>query len=125
MNEERDKFLTKLIGNCWHEFINGQSSHCKYCNRIIRMIDFKCYENFIDNNFSTWKGFGNLWEFCCGYEYEIEQKIGQDWWMDFLKQHQPFGYFMDLNFMDLIYPDRFADSIYKYLKERDNKLCKD
>lgn len=47
-NRERDKFLTKLMGECYHE--RSAYGFCQHCG----------VRNFITNHFSTWEGFGKL-----------------------------------------------------------------
>lgn len=97
MSVERDKFLTKAMGECWHDY--SYPNNCVKCNKQIQDL------YFID--FSTWSGFGKLWEWA--------QK--QEWW-------KPFVY--KVNSIDDVYhisnsiidPDRFADTIYSYLKEK-------
>lgn len=58
MNTERDKFLTKAMGECWHECDWGQTI-CKHCGRTNdpRYFDFD-QEN---RTFSTPDGFFKLW----------------------------------------------------------------
>jgi len=109
MNEERDKFLTKAIGECWHEPEDGYYDYsCVHCgiygrtpkSVIIKRIDF-----------STWEVFGKLWEWA----------IKQEWWTDFctmsLNEGEYFGgYRLPIVMQRLINPDRFADAVYKFLK---------
>ena len=107
MNEERDKFLTKAIGECWHEPEDGYYDYsCVHCgiygrtpkSVIIKRIDF-----------STWEVFGKLWEWA----------VKQEWWED---EFQKYSSFMDDSticvYEGLINPDRFADAVYKFLKRK-------
>lgn len=104
MNEDRDKFLTEQMGEFWHERLTGYDCSC----------GGKIYWNQCNNiGFSTWEGFGKLWEWA--------QK--QEWFENF----RVFNHYHDDedNYLEsrhdvaewLIDPDRFADTVYKYLKE--------
>jgi hypothetical protein len=67
------------------------------------------YEHSLRNpliDFSTWEGFGKLWEKC----------NEQDWWKEL-------EYYLDLNsgiFLNVMYisPDTFSNAVFKFLKER-------
>lgn len=83
MNTERDKFLTEAMGEYW---VN---------------ID---YHN--QNDFSTWEGFGKLWEWC----------KQQSWLGNFEYNYggiKCIGVFADY----MINPDKFADAVYNYLNK--------
>ena len=81
-NKERDKFLTESMGECWHEF---------------------------SNNFSTWEGFGKLWEWA----------VKQEWFSDFLKHAEKIMKMPITGWIEyFVQPDRFADALYKFLKEK-------
>ncbi len=59
-------------------------------------------------DFSSWQVFGRLWEYA----------TKQEWWLIFLTRYMrdiPLGKGW---LKDLINPDRFADAIYQFLKER-------
>lgn len=95
MNTERDKFLTKVMGECWHKselFIDDYHDQvdwrCAYCT----------ITNLNNNDFSTWAGFGKLLTWCKEQDDE----------------------FLCKNEMCLAYltPDRFATAVYNYLKEK-------
>lgn len=96
MIRERDKFLTKLMGECYHEICyNGC---CKYCGA----------HNFITNDFSSWEGFGKLLGFV----------KGQDYWLDLvetLEYNQ--GQLGFRTFVEQLEANRFADFVYWYMKE--------
>jgi hypothetical protein len=122
---ERDKYLTEAMGMCYHENRNvywDDDLHedsriiCKHCSKI----------NTNNSNFSTWEGFGKLWEFC----------QEQEWWEGFLIKNEyqhtrdvysphkeyPYREYQETVYEDmsgLINPDRFADAVYTYLKERE------
>ena len=57
--------------------------------------------------FSYWNDFGKLWEW----------SIKQDWWYEFsfYIQHAPY------KFLECIEPSKFADKVYKFLKEVKNE----
>lgn len=94
--EERDKFLTETMGLCWHEskqFIWG-SAVWKECTKC------KTKKKLKNNNFSTWEGFGKL------YEWLIWSKYGDEFLND---------YFLFPTHMN---PDNFANAVYEYLKDK-------
>jgi hypothetical protein len=106
----RDKYLTEAMGECWHTITNDNYC-CPLCGEL-----FNCPKGFDPEehiNFSTWEGFGKLWEFC--------QK--QEWWENF----RVFNHYQDENgeYMEsrydinesLVNPDRFADTVYRFLME--------
>lgn len=107
---ERDKFLTEAMGECWHgwrepkpKYIGDARWPCT-CGENHGDIDF-------NNDFSTWEGFGKLWEWV--------QK--QEWWILFVDDNQTDEHGLEtINgyLRRLINPDRFADAVYKFLKEK-------
>ncbi len=111
MNTERDKFLTEAMGDCWHE--------AKYLYQATPYDtpDYECRcgkrcseKSFKNNNFSTWEGFGKLWEWA--------QK--QEWWiyLGFIGNYTEQFTASEFTHKDcIINPDRFADAVYNYLKE--------
>lgn len=109
----RDKYLTKAMGECWHVLdccpekdSDGITYHCELCNADFSFSWDKVGSSLkFNNDFSTWEGFGKLWEFC--------QK--QEWW-------ENLGNYLDSRTdvpESLVHPDRFADAVFSYLKERD------
>lgn len=93
----RDKFLTEAMGEAWwsHEVTYG------------RQGDKWLYKTQTPNNFATWQDFGKLWEW----------SQQQHWWTTLV------AYTLIANsasemYMTYINPDRFADAVYKYLKEK-------
>src|SRR4030042_4113521 len=75
-NIERDRFLTEKIGECWHES-SGMVWICGDCKADIgwrgdnkSSVDVES----LNPDFSTWQGFGKLWEFA----------IKQEWWGSFV-----------------------------------------
>lgn len=102
MNTERDKFLTEAIGECWHEHTMTCGYNLTRTGEYVSDIKSTSYPN----DFSSWNGFGKLWEWVsrqesmmCGLasRYNGEQAK-----------------------IKLIYisPDTFADAVYNYLKEQ-------
>lgn len=92
-NRERDKFLTKLMGECYHE--RSAYGFCKHCGA----------HNFITNHFSTWEGFGKLLGFM----------KKQDCWNDFVEMYECNK--RELTFID-INPNDFADFVFDYYHMR-------
>jgi hypothetical protein len=105
MNTERDKFLTEYFGECWHEWKERASGlfieeDCAKCN------EHKDFKTVHEHNFSTPDGFFWLWNKC----------QEQEWWSAFKKSQAIGGsYTFD---EDLVHPDRFADTLYQFLKEK-------
>ena len=78
-----------------------------YCDcGAVRTYHDACNHVTKQNNFSTWEGFGKLWEWA--------QK--QKWWDDFWWSPNGIG---DGTQEDIyfVHPDRFADAVYEYLQE--------
>ena len=105
MNTERDRFLAKQMGECQHSF--GPLNNHGKC---------KCgHPQFLEpyqTNFSTWEGFGKLWEF--------SQK--QDWWEEFTEDNYNRMFAKDWShnvLPKIIHPDRLADAVYEYLNGKD------
>jgi len=102
MKEERDKFLTEAIGECWHwadENILDSTRKwiiCHTCNDCGKAWTCR-------NDFSTWEGFGKLWE------WTQQQSWKDDLLVKILCESQNWV-------KELIHPDRFADAVYNYLK---------
>lgn len=114
-NRERDKFLTGAMGETWHEWVLPEE-HCKH----IPGISYKCKCGGFhptlkrNNNFSTWAGFGKLWEW----------SRWREWWPKFIGKigdHQfdePEAGLCECSWIDTYYihPDRFANAVYEFLK---------
>lgn len=98
MNTERDKFLTEAIGEKPYRrfFVStdrqGGSGDGYYA------------KDGVKNDFSTWPGFGKLWEWA----------HKQGWWHKFAADYLD-GY---MKFEKYIHPDRFANAIYEHLKPK-------
>ena len=117
MNTERDRFLAEAMGECWHDWdiIWSQPVEDGYDECVC----LKCNASGRDcpkQSFSTWAGFGKLWEWA--------QK--QEWCISFLTYISSDYGKIGMSFMsgiyvysDIIHPDRFADAVYTFLKERE------
>ena len=108
MNTERDKFLTKAMGECFHQYIGW---HCRYCGQDAPEPP----ESEQNPDFSTWTSFGKLWEWA----------IDQEWWNKFEfseyaghNRNDEFGATLKDILQGLINPDRFATAVYEFLKEK-------
>lgn len=102
---ERDKFFTEAMGGCWHEpercydfeYEWQDNWRCTKCGK-------GCDKNNL--SFSTWSGFGKLWEWA----------QAQEWFWDCVMYcHNELKY---ETIPAWIHPDRFANAVYKFLKER-------
>lgn len=105
MNEERDKFLTEQMDKCWHEELYRYDSftkRCKVCDKDSR----SCTRI----NFSTPDGFFKLWN------WAKEQEWWEDWKESKEYRNLDGAYIINMEFF--IHPDRFANAIYEFLKER-------
>ena len=88
MKSERDKFLTEQMGELYVEINNN--GFYRWCN-----------------NFSTWEGFGKLWEWVRSTgNYDIDQSL-----QEISRQ--------DADCFFIIDPDKFANFVYFFLKEND------
>lgn len=105
MSNERDKFLTEQMGECWHEgcAYRGYTGpiDCEICGN-------EWYEGN-NNDFSTPKGFFKLWNWC----------QTQDWfeslfWNRLHKFSPSYGKIFDY---DLIQPERFAGIVYNFITD--------
>lgn len=97
MNIERDKFLTEAMGECWYEHTMTCGYNLTRTGEYISDIKSTSYPN----DFSTWEGFGKLLEWC---QKQDDMTLAQ-------------------SKMCLAYltPDRFADSIYRYLLKKEER----
>ena len=102
---ERNKFLTEAMGECWHDVRIGTLhgvlvNTCRNCGKR-RKSDLS------NPDFSTWEGFGKLWEWA--------------------QKNIPFGTFCELhsNGVDpdnmhimagFVNSDRFANAVYEFMK---------
>lgn len=116
---ERDKFLTEVMGECWHiregiEYYTDSGTPYHVC-RCGKKLVFHEISTFYNPNFSTWIGFGKLWEWA----------TQQDWWEKFTdlceynrQFHQKWAHQV---LPEIIHQDKFADAVYKFLKEGRNE----
>ena len=104
LKQNRDRNLTeKVMGGCWHEWreepssrFQSESNLCKKCGGSRFAV------NYID--FSTWLGFGQLWE-------QLRQrKYWRDFW-NWLTQKYTWDEWEGKN------PSQRADVIFEFLKE--------
>ena len=105
MNTERDIFLTEAMGECSHNVIDVTLDgypvlQCSKCKVYVGDMSEEEYIN--RTNFSLWEGFGKL--------FEWSQK--QEWFDYFVSAGLGYESFH----LCLINPDRFADTVYAYLK---------
>ena len=114
--DTRNKFLTEAMGECYH--IINRADKCNHCSKELD-------RHSLNQDFSAWEYFGILWEW--------SQK--QKWWVNFLIKNEylstrevsnphleyPYREYSEDVYEDmsgLINPDRFADAVYEFLKER-------
>lgn len=113
MNEERDKFLTEQMGECWHEAI------CYYEEQWPYSLTYECSCGYrwdqkdrdkVNFNFSSWEGFGKLWEWAQTKYWFKEIPFN----FDDNRYHDCYMLFP----VEFINPNEFANAIYSYLKDR-------
>ena len=103
-NEKRDQYLTEQMGGCWHKWptitqdLPSDKTLCKKCG--LPAYNGLFFE--INNNFSTWAGFGKLWEWV----------IKQEWFDEFADSKPHKAWLFPIG---LLKPDSFADAVYKFL----------
>ena len=103
----RDQFLTEAMGCKWHQFSHAEKGPLG--DLQVCVCDRKNYLMPCDTpTFSTWQGFGKLWEWA-----QV-----QDWWDEYVEDTTGIG---DPSLIDVdqIEPARFADAVYRFLKERE------
>lgn len=101
-NLERDKFLTEAMGDKW-------------LTKADENPNWPPQFQARNNNFSTWSGFGKLWEWASK----------QDWWGEFVKKHGKLDCncgcndgSIALHFIKPKGPYNFPDEIYEFLMKR-------
>ncbi len=121
--EKQNKFLTEAMGECWHDWTN-KYFRCAHCDTHMGEVTGQYKSNlsdakFANNDFSTWPGFGKLWEW-----------VKQRWWFDsFILSLQPTHRESEIKenlqegvrimqIMEFVHPDRFASAVYEFLKEK-------
>ena len=107
MNIVRDKFLYTAMELCWHVWTPGTDPNTWVCRCGLTAGKIHYSDPLVKNtDFGEWAGFGMLWEWA-------EQ---QDWWEAFwehikaVKNERKRWY---------INPDRLADAICEFLKNRE------
>lgn len=120
----RDKFLTEAMGECWHprwkkekgNFGDWSCSKCGYRKSHSYNITQESMQKYAIRiiDFSTWEGFGNLWEWAKEQEWwpQIIGEIVADKWDGPLR-----NVFSSKSIGENINPDNFANVIYEFLKE--------
>jgi hypothetical protein len=107
MSIERDNYLTEYFGFCWHEWkwIPGGGNRCKNCDIDLYGKNNDTYTQRTPTpqprDFSTWEGFGWLWDKC----------VKQEWWEELNPGDDDY---IPIRFVN---PDRFANEVYEFLKE--------
>ncbi len=99
--EEINKVLTEAMGDCWHDWDGKASWSLKDMCRC--GAHPACHLQ--SPNFSTWEGFGKLWEWA----------IDQKWWPEF-EAHQ--GLPKHWVPKKLIKPEFFAEAVADFLQKK-------
>ncbi len=102
-NTERDKYLTKKMGKCWHKqklYTDAPIGCyvCRHCNETIKWL----WENE-HPDFSTWQIFGILWRFT------IKEGIIVHIYENY--NNHIFHHFIN--------PNNFATAVYNYYMKRE------
>lgn len=108
---ERDQYLSEKMGECWHDKQGKNYPPFESCSKCNKMLPN-------NNNFSTWEGFGKLWEW----------SETQSWWGEFVKKYGELscdcgcndGY-MALHFIKPKGNYNFPTTVYEFLKEKESK----
>jgi len=118
MSKSRAQILTEAMGGCWHDtaetkpYHDGGTIHICKCGARDTMFEASFssatrspWDRLRNqNDFSTWVGFGKLWEWA----------KEQEWWADFMSADVDAVDF----FEDLINPNRFADAVMNELERQ-------
>lgn len=118
---ERDRYLTEVIGGCYHEFEKSNSPRvtiddrdlCLVCNQRISL-------DYSNPNFSTWNGFGKLIEFIWNNNNFLPWQFLywlQERYHDVGITNLTDGNRFVINFSLIKDKERLADDLYEYLKE--------
>lgn len=119
MNIERNKFLTEMLGECWHgdeiiDYRNNASSTqavCKCGKGSLWKSRFNDEDfQFIQNNFSTWGCFGKLLNLLTHHDrkHDFFAKYGS-----IVQGEDGSKFYIEDSLID---PDKFADAAYEFLK---------
>ena len=116
----RDEFICKKLGWCWHE--TGGASvqegkrlfrQCRKCKKIIRDED-GWFGNDDRPDFSTWTGFGRLWE--------AMRRHKSFWPMVFVYNRKyGTGLMGSMILPSMINPTVFADAVYQFFGGEGNE----
>lgn len=105
-----NKYLTEAMNECWHgdAMRTGIFYACDECGeKLLSLGNSPLQSSRMD--FSTWQGFGKLWEWA----------KEQDWWIEFTGG----ACVISRGFVeDMVDPDWFAKAVYDLLKERNESL---
>lgn len=105
MSTERDKFLTEAMGECWHIYkrtAKGKPWICWKCGQMKARDKTPKFANY----FSTWEGFGKLWEW----------SLSQSWFEEFKYDVYKYSTYNTIH-QNIICPNNLADSLYEFLKK--------
>jgi hypothetical protein len=132
MNQTRDKFLTEAMGGCWHTYADNpdvyfhftkmcQEAECVVCRDIVPLESKEALSapEPTQNDFSTWPGFGKLWEWAQQQEWKVQfaKYLG----CSYCVSSDPAQTGISSLRVEFIHPDRFANAVYEFLKERTEK----
>ena len=103
-SQEKDKLIFEALGECWHVLepdYHGKLEHV--CQRCGKLFLPRKRERF----FTTWEGFGRLWE----------QAQKMEWWQEFRRDR---GLCTNSQFFltSLINRIRFRDALAEFLERR-------
>ena len=110
MNKEISKYLTEVMGECWHTFKCIDFEYECQCGLTASSPNSPNSPLVQNSDFSTWEGFGKLWGW----------SIQQSWWPDFSRcLDTPTVECNDVTHIDfrVINPETFTSSIYDFLNK--------
>jgi hypothetical protein len=110
MNGERDKFLTEYFGECWHKSAPREGDYktaltCRLCGVVMSTTNKP-------HDFSTPDGFFWLWNKCQEQEWWT---VKSPFWAGYTAYKSHGRFKIGEAFIN---PDRFADTLYQFLKEK-------
>ena len=115
----RDQFLTEWLGECWHEWelqIEDAGPYAKFGEWLYKCSKCEAHsnENMSDRmvvrpSFSTWPGFGKLWEAAQKDEDEWDKFVRWYW----KEQWDITSGWIGIS-QTMVHPDRFADAWAKF-----------
>lgn len=117
--DERDQFLTEAMGECWHKWDELNKCDNSYDHNVYLYECSKCkkqgeeheygYHNMNNNNFSTWEGFGILWNWAQQQEW-FEYICRKILYPPILSNYT--SVYLKIN------PEVFANTLYEFLRSR-------